>query len=73
MELIKLREELFDEYYEACKESYENNITEWMSFELDCFKQCKRHILQAYDNYETGTDSFINYGCGSGVFFLINK
>lgn len=56
MELIKPREEFFDEYYEACKESYENNVTEWMPFELDNFNQWKKHILKAYDNYETGTD-----------------
>lgn len=56
MELIKPREEFFDEYYEACKESYENNVTEWMPFELDNFNQWKKHILKAYDNYETGTN-----------------
>lgn len=56
MELIKPREEFFDEYYEACKESYENNVTEWMPFELAHFNQWKKHILKAYDNYETGTD-----------------
>lgn len=56
MELIKPREEFFDEYYEACKESHENNVTEWMPFELDNFNQWKKHILKAYYNYETGTD-----------------
>lgn len=56
MELIKPKEEFFDEYYEACKESYDNNVTEWLPFELENFEQWKKHILQVYDNYESGTN-----------------
>ncbi len=56
MEILKPQKKLFQEYFNACKESHENNIREWMPFQLDHYEVWKEHILQAYDNYEKGVD-----------------
>lgn len=56
MELIKPKESFFQEYLNACKESYENNITEWMPFDPQNYYIWKEKILKTYDNYENGID-----------------
>ena len=56
MEVLKPAEPFFIEYLNACKESYENNITEWMPFHPEHYDIWKEHILQAYDNCEKGID-----------------
>lgn len=56
MEIIRPEEKYFSEYYQACKESYENQVTEWMPFELDHFDTWKANILDAYARYEEGRD-----------------
>lgn len=54
MEALKPNENLFDEYYNACKESYDNNIEEWKPFNPDHFEQWKGYILEGYSNCEKG-------------------
>ena len=54
MKLIKPSQEYFEAYYEACKESYVNNVTEWMPFDPKDYDHWKSNILQIYTNYETG-------------------
>lgn len=54
MEIIKPEEKYFLEYFNACKESYENNIEEWMPFNPENYDVWKEHILETYDNYEKG-------------------
>lgn len=56
MEIIRPEEKYFLEYYQACKESHENQVTEWMPFELDHFDTWKANILDAYARYEEGRD-----------------
>ena len=56
MEVIKPSEIFFDEYLQACKESYDNNIEEWKPFNPDHFEQWKACILDVYSNYENGVD-----------------
>ena len=76
MEIIRPKENFFIEYLNACKESYENNITEWMPFEPDHFDVWKEHILEAYDNYEKGIDipegfpRTYTYWCVEGDTFI---
>jgi predicted acetyltransferase len=54
MDTIKPRKEYFAEYLNACKESYENDVKEWMPFNPEHYDIWKEQILEAYDNYETG-------------------
>lgn len=56
MEVIKPIESFFPEYFNACKESYENNITEWMPFDPQNYDIWKEKILKTYNNYENGID-----------------
>ena len=49
MEFIKPNAIYFDEYLAACKESHDNNITEWMPVELDDFDGWKERALRLYD------------------------
>lgn len=76
MEIIKPKEKFFIEYFNACKESHENKITEWMPFELDHFDVWKEHVLEAYDNYEKGIgipEGFprtYTYWCVEGDIFI---
>lgn len=56
MVIIKPDSPYFEEYYKACKESYDNNITEWMPFDLSNYDYWKKNILTILDNYETGKD-----------------
>jgi len=56
MKVIKPTSAYFDAYYEACKESYDNNITEWMPFDPQNYEQWKSRILEVYNNYETGNN-----------------
>ena len=52
MKLIKPSQEYFEAYYEACKESYVNNVTEWMPFDPKDYEHWKSNILQIYTNHE---------------------
>jgi predicted acetyltransferase len=52
--IMKPKKEYFDEYLAACKESYDNNIKEWMPFHPDDYEKWKEYILVAYNNYEKG-------------------
>lgn len=54
MEIIKPSEKYLDEYLNACKESYDNNIKEWMPVELDNFDGWKARALQLYEMLESG-------------------
>ena len=54
MELTKPCEELFEEYYHACKESYDHHVTEWMPFDPAHYDAWRETILAAYARYETG-------------------
>lgn len=54
MEFIKPNENYLDEYLSACKESYDNNVTEWMPVELDDFECWKKRALQRYEILESG-------------------
>ena len=54
MEFIKPNAIYFDEYLAACKESHDNNITEWMPVELDDFDGWKERALRLYDMLESG-------------------
>jgi predicted acetyltransferase len=56
MEIIKPRSEYFEEYLNACKESYDNNIVDWMPFNPENYERWKESILDIYDNYENGID-----------------
>ncbi len=56
MQFIKPNALYFEEYYHACKESHENNITEWIPFELDHYDIWKKQILKVLENYEKGKD-----------------
>ncbi len=56
MEVIKPSENFFDEYLQACKESYDNNIEEWKPFNPDQYEQWKACILDVYSKYENGVD-----------------
>lgn len=56
MKVIKPKKEFFEEYLNACKESYENNITEWMPFNPNHFEQWKSCILDVYRDYELGVN-----------------
>ncbi len=76
MEIIKPNEKFFIEYFNACKESYENKITEWMPFELHHFDVWKEHVLEVYCNYEKGVaipEGFprtYTYWCVEGDIFI---
>ena len=54
MEFIKPNENYLDKYLSACKESYDNNVTEWMPVELDDFDSWKERALRLYDMLESG-------------------
>ncbi|MCI6277557.1 MAG: GNAT family N-acetyltransferase [Clostridium sp.] len=54
MKVIKPNENFFVEYLSACKESYENNITEWMPFNPENYDVWKNKILSVYNDYENG-------------------
>lgn len=54
MEFIKPNEIFIDEYMSACKESYDNDVTEWMPIELNDFENWKRRALQRYEMLESG-------------------
>lgn len=56
MEMLKPSENLFEEYFNACKESYDNNIDEWKPFNPDHYEQWKECILDVYRNYENGVN-----------------
>ena len=45
MEFIKPNSRFVDEYLSACKESYDNDVTEWMPVELDDFESWKKRAL----------------------------
>ncbi len=49
MEFVKPNATYLDEYLAACKESHDNNITEWMPVELDNFDSWKEQALHLYD------------------------
>ena len=54
MAFIKPNEFYLDEYLVACKESYENNVTEWMPVDLDNFVGWKEQALCLYAMLESG-------------------
>jgi predicted acetyltransferase len=54
MDIIKPRSEYFEEYLNACQESYDNNIVDWMPFNPKNYEQWKECILELYENYENG-------------------
>ena len=54
MEFIKPNGNYLDEYLSACKESYDNGVTEWMPVELDDFDGWKKRALRLYDMLESG-------------------
>ena len=54
MEFVKPNAAYLDEYLAACKESHDNNITEWMPVELDNFDSWKEQALHLYDMLESG-------------------
>lgn len=75
MEFIKPSEKYLDEYLDACKESHDNNVTEWMPVEPDNFENWKEKALQLYEMLEsgeglpTGIPRMVTYWCiESGKF-----
>lgn len=54
MEFVKPNATYLDEYLAACKESHDNNITEWMPVELGNFDSWKEQALHLYDVLESG-------------------
>ena len=54
MDFIKPNEHYLDEYLRACKESYDNNVTEWMPVDLDNFEGWKEKALYLYEMLESG-------------------
>lgn len=76
MEIIKPSELYFDEYLEACKESYDNNITDWIPVEPDNFENWKCYALQLFEMLESGiglpegTPRMITYWCVEGDKFI---
>lgn len=54
MEIIKPNEMYFDEYLSACKESYDNDIKEWMPVELNRFGEWRASALKMYEMLESG-------------------
>ena len=49
MEFIKPNVTYLDEFLAACKESHDNNITQWKPVELDDFDGWKERALRLYD------------------------
>lgn len=56
MKLVKPKRSLFKQFYEACKESHDNNVTEWMPFRLENYSLWQDQILKIYEKCETGKD-----------------
>ena len=54
MEFIKPNKDYLDEYLSACRESYDNGVTEWMPVELERFESWKEQALQLYEILESG-------------------
>lgn len=54
MRIIKPTKKYFDEYLAACKESIDNNVTEWLPLQEDEFDSWKDSALRRYKRLETG-------------------
>ncbi len=76
MDFIKPDEHYLDEYLAACKESYDNNVTEWMPVDLDNFESWKEQALCLYDMLESGEGlpagipRMITYWCVENAKFI---
>lgn len=54
MDFIRPEVLYFDEYLTACRESIDNNITEWIPVELDHFEGWKKSATHIFDTLESG-------------------
>ena len=76
MEVIKPSEQYFEQYLSAVKESFSNNITEWMPFDPNDYSAWKEQILAVYKNYEDGVNippgmpRTLTYWCTEGGRFI---
>lgn len=54
MEFIKPSEKYLRDYYDAVRESYENNVTEWQPFFLESYEEWSRIVPELFARCENG-------------------
>lgn len=57
MYFVKLQEVYLDEYLDACRESFEHNITDWMPVTPDRFDSWRAQALDIFAALESGAEN----------------